>query len=290
MEIIAIGFVDIAISLAVCILNVIEIIVLSRLPRKLKIYEIVLFSLSIADFLFGLSKLCIVVVYLSKPSNVKVFEITHTIAAHFILTSFLHLSLIATDRMWAIYKPLSHNVKMTRKRTFKVIAVIWVLTTTLSLALLLVNNLTELFRIKNSEGTLKSDFRFREILEYFLASFIVVVDIVFVIVYSCIINLLKQRMKSTISAETGIEAQISITCAVLVGALVSMTLPYAICVFVETSSNVYVSMLLVLNSGINTLVYFLRNNAEICSKNRTRNGNRKQVRQGCSKETVLTMA
>ena len=116
--------VDLTIGLIVALLNIMEIILILRLKRKKKIFEIVLLSLSVADLLFGLSNASICVVFLGNWKDESVFDITYTTYFFFVLTSILHLVFIAIDRLSAIVRPIRHNIFMTRKRIYAFLAVL----------------------------------------------------------------------------------------------------------------------------------------------------------------------
>ena len=91
--------IELCISLAVILLNIVEIVIISRLKRRKRIYEMLLLSLSVADLLFGISNGILCAVYLSDSLNYEVFEVTYTTYFYFVLTSILHLSWIALDRL-----------------------------------------------------------------------------------------------------------------------------------------------------------------------------------------------
>lgn len=116
-------------TLAVVIVKITEIVLLKRLKRKLKIYEIILLSLSSSDFLFGLSSICLkfVMKYFDRSKKfLDVSRTTNTVNLMFVTISILHLNGIAFDRFCAIYSPLKHNIVVTRRRTRIFLFLVWI--------------------------------------------------------------------------------------------------------------------------------------------------------------------
>ena len=99
--------------MVVVVLNAIEVFLLKRLPRKMKIYELLIFSMSVSDLLFGAVSF-IMHAYTFAVPNAKDDKSTTSIwtTLYFILvvSSILHLLTIAADRLFAVVRPVKHNI------------------------------------------------------------------------------------------------------------------------------------------------------------------------------------
>ena len=299
---------DISFGCLVTVLNLFEIMVLSRLKRRCSNYEVVLFSLSIADLLYGLSNISIGVAFFTSSINEEVFEITTTTSFFFVLTSILHLSWIGIDRLWAVYSPMRHNYLITRKVVAIVLCLTWFSTIIVSLFLILRDELIiekqqASKSVSINETVVEHLARYEEYMNVTLSSFIVGANIVFVVVYGALIHTIlkhkkkKEAMKMTQSSKPDIkkhlkiggvgvgnvkisatapvtsrETDIAITCALITVSFVCFTLPYAISVFVSDSekSITLTTLLLQLNSGVNCVVYFLRTKTTRWCENRNK--------------------
>ena len=110
--------IGLATSLLVVILNIAEIIFIARIKRRMRIYEIILLSLSVSDCLLGLSKAVIGSIFLSnsyKPED-DLLETALIAYMFFILASILHLIFIAVDRVMIVLIPFQYETIFTRKR------------------------------------------------------------------------------------------------------------------------------------------------------------------------------
>lgn len=312
---------DISFGCLVSALNLCEIIMLSRLKRRWSNYEVVLFSLSIADLLYGLSNISIGITFFISDINEEVFEITATTSFFFVLTSILHLSWIGVDRLWAVYSPMRHNYLITRKVVAIVLCLTWFSTIFVSLFLILRDELIIEKQSKSSvivnETVVEHLARYEEYMNVTLSSFIVGANIVFVIVYGALIHTIlkhkrkKEAMKMTQSPKpdkkhlrigsggagagnikisatipaTSRETDIAITCALITVSFICFTLPYAIAVFVSDSakSTTLTTLLLQLNSGANCIVYFLRTKTVRWCENR----NKRLINKNKKNATIL---
>ena len=118
--------IDIIIGCAVIVLNMTEIIVLRRKGRRRKQPENVILSLSFADFLVGTTFIASVIFRTSFDSNGTIQASLTSIFAFSIVVSIVHILLIAVDRIYSVSRPLRYRVILTRKRTYIVIATVWI--------------------------------------------------------------------------------------------------------------------------------------------------------------------
>lgn len=278
--------IDLSFGLIVVILNLIEIILISKLKRQKKIYEICILSLCITDFLFGLSNSVVSAVYLSQNAqNDEILEITYTTYFYFVLNSILHLSLITFDRVWLVYKPLKHRIHVTRSRMCKLLAITWIISTVIAIALFVSDELTETFTksvemtsyvnttvsgvagIKSSYSVqaikrIQMEQQYPSIMQLVLSVFIIIADVFLISSYSFIIILLKRKKKIASNQEGNMENKVSLICALIAATFVIFTLPYAVARLTVGHTPLWANLILVSNSGLNSIIYFFRGKCE----------------------------
>ena len=246
-------------GIIVVILNIIEIIIICRLKRKKKIYEILLLSLSISDLLFGLSNGIISILYLSNIKTNEALEISYTLYFYFIVTSVLHLIWISVDRLWAVYAPLKHNMLVTRKRTKYIIIITWVCTTILASSLFINDELTE------SPKSTKGLTIYQTSIQRVSSSIILITDMVMLTTYSYIVYLLRKQSKVTKLANSAArhkQVKAIALCILVAVMFVVFTLPYCINFLAAGEVPFWASLLLLSNSGMNCIVYCFRGTYE----------------------------
>lgn len=112
--------VGLAFGIAVININILELFVLKCLKKKLRIYEMFLFSLLCSDFLFGMTFTLIAASKIFRwslfPDEESMYVVTRSLNILFLLISIFHLNAIALDRLLAICKPIKHNVAVTKPR------------------------------------------------------------------------------------------------------------------------------------------------------------------------------
>ena len=136
--------VDLSIGLLVVILNIMEITLILRIKHQ-RLFEIILLSLSVADLLYGLTNVSLCIVFLGNLHVESVVNVTFTLYFFFVLTSICHLMFIAVDRLWAVVRPITHNVLMTRKKVYIALGTVWSLTIAITFALILSYETDQLF-------------------------------------------------------------------------------------------------------------------------------------------------
>ncbi|XP_066923878.1 uncharacterized protein [Clytia hemisphaerica] len=346
---------DLAIGLIVALLNVAEIIMILRIQRKKKIFELVLLSLSFSDLLFGLSNGAICVVFLGKWRNEEVLEVTTSIYFLFILCSIFHLVFIALDRLWAIVRPIKHNIFMTRKKVYIILSMIWMLGIVVTLSLYYTNDEGHLFqdqyefelvededdnhntttaptnttltplstittappitihhiisnvtdggrnRTKRPRTTRQPpskkppQFRkklladkiqvFKKFMRLLLSGFILGADILLVLIYSLImyrVRLAKKKAKLHHQQKTS-HNKVNLVCVFVAGSFIMFTVPYALNRIITGEGQFWVNVILVSNSGMNSIIYFFRNRCE-------EEVQKKRKKEGVSSSSGLTPA
>ncbi|XP_057305623.1 octopamine receptor beta-2R-like [Hydractinia symbiolongicarpus] len=304
--------VDVSLGFLVVILNIIEIILLCRIKRKLKIHEICILSLSITDLFFGMSNSSVSMVFVTKNAQSGIIlDVSYSIYFCFVVNSILHLVLITLDRLWAIFRPIKHNVFFTRKKVYWLLCTTWFVSTVIAISTHLTHNFTETFQTKTermeyitvnttptsstSTATIETaqptvsityivpvmttsiasindnktriqfkqkgvkitdiNERYHTTMQLVLSVFIVIGDVFLVQSYGFITYWLN---KNTNIASRRKGLKISTLCGLITIAFVLLTLPYALCRFIMGNVPYWANLLLVSNSGLNSIVYFFR--------------------------------
>ena len=227
------------------ILNLVEIVMIGSFKRKKKIYDIILLSLSVSDCTFGLSNVFLNIAALSKKCESEALsEATHTFYVFSILSSILHLIFITIDRLITVLKPLQHKIYFTRKKIYITLAFLWILAIIVSTILQLLDEFTETFK------------NFQEKMQLTLSIIIIIADMVMITSYSLI--LYQVNFKRKVSSTQKKSSKLSLVCIATVVTFVLLTLPYAITRILTGQVPFWANVILVTNSGMNSVVYFLR--------------------------------
>ena len=286
--------IDLTFGVLIAVLNLAEIIMIAKIKRKKKIYEIVLLSLSVSDCMFGLSNVFVSVPYIASICRFQdLVETTYTLYVFFILTSIFHLLFITLDRLIAILKPLKHRTCLSRKRFYMYLAVLWILAVMISALLKILDEFTNTFekteirarmpvqvmrttpirnlriyRTRRSPPSRPSSHpptlppgsksnTFKADMQFTLSVIIIIADIVIISSYSLIIYLTTFKTKKVSSAQKP-SNKLPIICIAIAATFVMFTLPYAVATFVIGVATFWPNFMLVLNSGVNSIVYFFR--------------------------------
>ena len=230
--------IELAVTVLVTILNIVEIIVISTLNHQLKTFELLLLSLSASDLLFGLSNGILCVIYLTDHTKYELFEITYTTTFYFVLTSILTLSWIALDRLWAVCWPFSHSYYITRGRTRIIIIATWIFTTATGVSLFVYHELSESEDVKidsnfttaattTATSTKSSTNTYKADIQLALSIFILLADVVFCFSYGYIIYNVKQTNQSITAVKDNVFQKVSTVCILIATVFITFTLPYA---------------------------------------------------------------
>jgi len=280
--------VDLSVGILVILLNIIEIIIIAKLKRKKRNYEICLLSLCCSDLLFGFSNSLVSILYLSNSRRYEtVTEMAYSIYLLVALSSILHLSGIALERLWIITKPFQHRVFITRKRIYIILALIWVITIVITASIYTAGELKEddeeptstlptkrtitATRVTTTSSTntragnkietviLKDNLK--SIVQLTVAIIIIMADVILVTCYGAMIYMLQVKTKiNKITAKK--EDRVSVVCIFIAAAFVVFTLPYAIAVLKNGVAGFGPNLVLLINSGMNCIVYFFRTKCE----------------------------
>ena len=266
--------IDLSTSIIIAILNTVEIAMIAKLKRKKKIYELVLLSLSVSDSMFCLTNVIVSSFFLHQTCSDYLLETAYVLYVFFIMTSTLHLILIALDRVMIVLIPVSYKSKVTTKRMRIAIAVTWVLALAISATVYLSYELTlpEPFVRRHKRSIPGNDALvttsspipqpFHIHAQIVLSICIVTLDLLMILCYSTIIYQMSFKHKIDISNKSKQNHRLPILCVVIVIVFVIFTSPYAITRFCLGYVPFWANYVLIWNSGMNSIVYFFRNKIE----------------------------
>ena len=251
---------DLVIGFLVAVLNIIEIVIIARIKKRKK-YEVLLLSLSLSDCLFGISNVILASVYISNECHARsLLECSYILYLFFVLTSMLHLTFMSIDRVIAVVKPFKHKFLLNQRRTNIIIAMLWSFTLVACGSLFTADELKQL-SIQKVESEK----------EMIISITIIVVYVVMTFSYSIIIY--HHRLKNKVATQlTKRQKNLPIICIILGATFVLFTLSFALLVFTMEDVPFYANVILVGNSGVNSIIYFFRDkNEERIHKKATKN-------------------
>ena len=281
--------IDLIAGLLIAILNILEITMIAKIRRKKRIYEIILMSLSISDCMFGLSNVVVASIYISNSKkHDELLETAYICYAFFVLTSIFHLIFIAVDRVMIVLKPFQYKTIFTKKRLKIGIGVLWITAFTIGVITYTVYELTEMeLPVSNrlNQSVLKNrtvalivqpttnenEDNFLEDIQLVLSAVIIMLDFSMVISYSIIIYNMSYKKRKSLVPKSVEDERLPILCVVIAAVFVLLTMPYAITRISFGSVPFWANFILLLNSGMNSLVYFFRQKIEKYHKQKNRN-------------------
>ena len=258
------------------IFNSIEISIIIWQRKVMKTFELILLSLSFADFIVGLSMAIIGAscihddeeFFLSKTKPLS--YVIFTINVFAVFSSVTNILGISVERLLAVRCPIEHAIWMSRRKAKWVILLIW----TLSIVLTLVVTVSQLMSSRSTIG--KSD-TFSPGYFYTMAITIILLGVVFVFIYIYIvwkIIIRKEEFRKTFKGSTICRRcddklyckimrarTLLLTCSLVVLAYIGCTYPVAI-IFLGNSGKLKTLpdavMLIIVNSALNPFIYFLK--------------------------------
>ena len=263
---------ELAINIIVCIVNIAEIVIISRIKRRKTIYEKLLLSLSVADCLFafmnGLQQITRKV--LSGDARILVNEVVGNIYLFFIFASFNHVLAISLDRLWAICYPMKHRVIVTRGRIHIAIGIIWVLTGVITSLILMYVFLGK--KLHNQRKVIPQITRG-------IAIMVLVADCLILLINIVTMCAIRKRTKFTEDGQNhsknkATERTVQIVCITIVLMFILFTAPWAVIEITYGKPN-WTHILFVVNSGMNSAVYFFKgyiSRSCVCGKKDERPG------------------
>ena len=250
--------VDLTVGLLIATLNIIEIIMIAKIKRKKKIYEIILLSLSVSDCMFGLSNVFVSIPYIASICRLQdVVETAYTLYVFFVLASIFHLLFITVDRLIAVLQPLKHETSLSSRRFYIYLAILWILAVLISVLLQIIDSFTNTFEkkvpiptvpeqtfvtTKSSEamiyksppspsplslpGETGKDI-FKMDMQFTLSVIIIIADIIIISSYVLIIYFVTFKTKN-ISRSGKQSNRLLVICVAIAATFVLFTLPHAV--------------------------------------------------------------
>ena len=288
---------ELSLSVFIVILNFVEILMILKFKKKNEIYDIILLSLSVSDLLFGLSNVFVNIFILTGSCESEaLLQATYVFYVFSVLSSIFHLMFITMDRVKAILQPFQHKTFMTRKRIFIFLVLLWTLAVAISAMLKLLEEFTETFKEKSTDSgiqdqpstttlhphllttgysttsnlsrvgnsTLKIGKRnsFQKDMRLTISVIIIIADIIMITCYSLIIYAM--NFKNRASGSRGQLKKLPAICIAIVLTFILFTLPFATINLATGKISFWANMILIANSGMNSIVYFFRGKLPKC--------------------------
>ena len=265
--------IDLAAGILIAILNIVEIAMIGKIRLKKRIYEIILLSLSVSDCMFGLSNVVVSSIYLSNTNSYgELLETAYISYAFFILTSIFHLIYIAVDRVMIVLKPLQYKSIFTSKRQKIGITILWILAFVIGVTTYTAYELTEMEpAVSDRQNQPVSQNNFQKDIQLVLSIVIVVLDFSMVVSYGIIIYRMSYKKRKKLTPKSAKHERLLILCVLIAAVFVLFTMPYAITRVSFGSVPFWANFILLLNSGMNSLVYFFRQKIEKHHKHKNKN-------------------
>eukprot|EP00794_Sanderia_malayensis_P000071 gene71-668_t len=232
-------------SFAIVIVNMIEIILISRQKRSKTSYEMLLLGLSAADLLVGLSEIGLATMYFLAEYNICncSFDSSAIVLWYSISASLCHIWLITVDRVFAVVWPFKHRIWVTKRRVVICIIFAWFI------CLIVV----PLCLLMKAGSTLTET-----VLGY------VAFDVVGIMLVSYTLLVYKvfghQRRNIMASTSQGLAAQrersLLIMCVTIAASFCALTVPFASTAVTHRPVKFAMKAALIFNSLTNPLIYF----------------------------------
>ena len=239
-------FTNFIVSALLIIVNLIEIYLIAKRRRHITTYEALLLSLSFADFLVGVST----VVFTAGGGQHKftLDDIGSPLFFFTLMSSMLHLSTLTIDRAIAVVYPLKHRYWVSKTRIIIFIISLWVFSLAISLPLVLTH------RISTYKKTV-------------FGYFMLVQSGVMVVSYAIIIYIAVIRRRKRLQTSTGNRSnqqgnnmrkdlRLVLMSFTVVLSYTCLTFPFVVKTVTHRVPNYYEKLAFVINSMMNSLVYF----------------------------------
>ena len=286
--------IDLSIGILIAILNLVEIIIILKIKRKKKVYEILLLSLSASDFMLCLSNGFLYAIHAVNAYRYEVLlETVFTLYIFSVLSSVFHILFIGLDRLLAVLRPIRHKVFSTRKKAYLSSGFLWILAILISALLQIISESTEIFNVPNyvrqiQSQSLQKDSKiygfsgekigltgpqvftatnknnYNAGVEYTLSVVLIVADVLIFTLYSLIIY--HTTFKTKIASTKTKHKRLTIVCIAIGATFVLLTLPFVIAKLFLGYVPSWANRTLVMNSGMNSIVYFFSGKVKACRR------------------------
>ena len=276
--------IDLSAGIITALLNLAEIILILNMKRRKKFYEIFLLSLSVSDFMFGLSNGFVFILHAAwKCISQDVLERAYTAYVFFVMTSIFHLLFIALERLLAVARPIRHKTFFTRKKAYLFTSSLWSSAILISVmipefmetpkeqtminstqnqtsqSMPVINSNSCITHVPPANGDLYRPPKFITDAQFTLSVAIIIADILIFIFYSLIIYYTSAK---TIKSNKTKGKNLPIICMAIAAIFIFFTLPYVVTRLTLGSTPFWANLTLLMNSGMNSVVYFFRGKLE----------------------------
>ena len=266
--------IDLSAGIITALLNLAEIILILKMKRRKKFYEIFLLSLSVSDFMFGLSNGFVFILHAAwKCISQDVLEGVYTAYVFFVMTSIFHLLFIALERLLAVARPIRYKTFFTRKKAYLFTSSLWSSAILISVmipefmetpnqtsqSMPVINSSSCTTHVPPANGDLCRPPRFITDAQFTLSVAIIIADILIFIFYSLIIYYTSAK---TIKSNKTKDKKLPIICMAIAAMFIFFTLPYVVTRLTLGSTPFLANLTLLMNSGMNSVVYFFRGKLE----------------------------
>ena len=242
--------------------------------------------------MFALSDVFVSMPYIASICRFQeVIETAHTLYVFFVLTSIFHLLFITVDRLIAVLQPLKHKTSLSR-RFYIYLAILWILALTISVLLQIIDSFTNAFEKKvlipmvpkqtfvttqSPEARIYSSPPsptalslpvetekdiFKRDMQFTLSVLIVIAD--FIIFSTDVLIIYLATLKTKKISRSGKQSnRLLVICVAIAATFVLFTLPYAVTRFAIGEVPFWANLILILSSGMNSIVYFFRTKISI---------------------------
>ena len=237
-------------------------------------------SLSVSDSMYCFSNVIVSSIYISNSNKYdELLDSAYLIHAFFVLTSMFHLIFIAVDRVMIVLKPFQYEIIFTKKRLKIGIALLWIIASITGVITYTVYELTEMkpsvtdqlnqsilsYSTSTSfteQTPTENRAEFHDDMQLVLSITIVLMDFSMVICYSIIIYHMRYKTRNNVVPKNAEDERLPIICVFIAAVFVIFTLPYAIARFCTEHLPFWANFILLLNSGVNSVVYFFHQRIE----------------------------
>ena len=288
--------IDLSTGFLIALLNIVEIVMIARIKRKKRMYEFILMSLSVSDCMFGLSTVMVSSIVLSQNCWNNLFGRAYVFYFFFVMTSIFHLIFIAVDRVMIVLIPFRYETIFTTKRLRIGVAVLWILSLAIGATSYLAYEFTipgTTFRTLNISSSRNNSLitrpvtrliptkqRFQPVAQLVLSIVIIMLDFLMIFCYSTIIYQMSFKNRKTIATIGEDDHQLPFLCVFIAGVFIMFTLPYAATRFYLGYVPFWANYILILNSGMNSIVYFFRQRIENYQSKKSSNDHQNNLTKG----------
>ena len=267
--------IDLSAGIITAFLNFAEIILILKMKRRKKFYEIFLLSLSVSDLMFGLSNGFVFILHaVWKCRSQDVLEGAYTAYVFFVLTSIFHLLFIALERLLAVARPVRYKTFFTREKAYLFTGSVWSLAILISVMIPtfmktlkektfysapLTNSNSCITQVSPVNGGSCKPPKYFTDAQFTLPLAIIIADILIFIFYSLIIYYTSSK---TIKSNKTKDRKLPIICMAIAATFIFLTLPYVVTRLILGSTPFWANLTLLMNSGMNSIVYFFRGKLE----------------------------